>query len=265
MNGSVGVSIGNITGSGVLVDKDKAVTLTAVFDEKDLSRVALISDPYGKNPEEIVGISSGLLGGLIGFREEILQPTVSALDFLATTVANELNAIHTNGVDMRGEQGQALFTIDQITKTDPISGKTEYIDQAAAGIRVRMDDPGQVATGSLFRVIEDEKNLSGVDATLTYTPSFAAQVKPLSAVIKNNPHPSAGIVPRAGELLGQIPIGADNWSLYLDGATDLQNIQVMTRDGRHLMGAGLTSQEEQDALLTKENGFFPGPATRINI
>lgn len=258
VNGSVGVSIGNITGSGVLVDKDKAVTLTAVFDEKDLSRVALISDPYGKNPEEIVGISSGLLGGLIGFREEILQPTVSALDFLATTVANELNAIHTNGIDMRGEQGQALFTIDQITKTDPISGKTEYIDQAAAGIRVRMDDPAQVATGSLFRVIEDEKNLSGVDATLTYTPSFAAQVKPLSAVIKNNPHPSAGIVPRAGELLGQIPIGADNWSLYLDGATDLQNIQVMTRDGRHLMGAGLTSQEEQDALLTKENGFFPG-------
>jgi flagellar hook-associated protein FlgK len=258
VNGSVGVSIGNITGSGVLVDKDKAVTLAAVFDEKDLSRVALISDPYGKNPEEIVGISSGLLGGLIGFREEILQPTVSALDFLATTVSNELNAIHTNGIDMRGEQGQALFTIDQIAKTNPITGKTEYIDQAAAGIRVRLDDPAQVATGSLFRVIEDEKNLSGVDATLTYTPSFAAQVKPLSAVIKNNPHPSAGIVPRPGELLGQIPIGADNWSLYLDGATDLQNIQVMTRDGRHLMGAGLKSQEEQDALLTKENGFSPG-------
>jgi flagellar hook-associated protein FlgK len=258
VNGSVGVSIGNINGSGVLVDKDKAVTLAAVFDEKDLSRVALISDPYGKNPEEVVGISSGLLGGLIGFREQILQPTVSALDFLASTVANELNAIHTNGIDMRGAQGQALFTIDQTAKTNRITGETEYIDQAAAGIRVRLDDPAQVATGSLFRVIEDEKNLSGVDATLTYTPSFAEQIKPLSAVIKNNSHPSAGIVPRPGESIGQIPIGAENWSLYLDGATDLQNIQVMTRDGRHLMGAGLQSQEEQDALLTKENGFSSG-------
>ena len=258
VNGSVGVSIGNINGSGVLVEKDKAVTLAAVFDEKDLSKVALVSDPYGKEPEEIVGISSGLLGGLIGFREQILQPTVSALDFLATTVANELNTIHANGIDMRGNQGQALFTIDQAAKIDPITGKTEYIDKAAAGIRVRLDDPAQVATGSLFRVIEDEKNLSGVDAKLTYSASFAGQINPLSAVIKNNPHPSSGIVPRPGELLGQIPIGAENWSLYIDGATNLQNIQVMTRDGRHLMGAELQSPEEQDALLTKENGFSTG-------
>ena len=258
VNGSVGVSIGNISGSGVLVEKDKAITLATVFDEKDLSRVALVSDPYGRNPEEIVGVSSGLLGGLIGFREQILQPTVSALDHLASTVANELNAIHTNGIDMRGQQGQALFTIDQITTIDAVSGKTEYLDRAAAGIRVRLDDPLQVATGSLFRVIEDEKNLSGVDATLIYSPSFAAQIKPLSSVIKNNPHPSAGIVPRPGQSLGQIPMGAENWSLYLDGATDLQNIQVMTRDGRHLMGASLQSQEEQDSLITKENGFSPG-------
>ncbi len=258
VNGSVGVSIGNSSSGGVLVDKDKSVMLATQFDDQDLSRVALVSDPYGKNPEEIVGISNGLLGGLMGFREQILQPTLSGLDFMATTVANELNAIHTNGIDRNGQQGQALFTIDQTVKIDPLTGKKDYIDRPAAGIRVRLDDPAQVATGSLFRVIEDEKNLSGVDATLTYAPSFAAQVKPLSAVIKNNQHPSAGIVPRPGELLGQIPVGAENWSLFLNGATDLQNIQVMTRDGRHLMGSGLQTQEEQDALLTKENGFSQG-------
>lgn len=258
VNGSVGVSVGSSSSGGVLVEKDKAVTLAVKFDDQDLSRVALISDPYGKNPQEIAGVSSGLLGGLIGFREQILQPTFSGLDFMASTVANELNAIHTNGIDRVGQQGQALFTIDKTAKVDPLTGETDYIDRPAAGIRVRLDDPAQVATGSLFRVIEDEKNLSGVDATLTYTPSFAKQIKPLSAFIKNNPHPSAGIVPRPGQSLGQIPIGAENWSLYLDGATGLQNIQVMTRDGRHLMGAGLQSQEEQDALLTTENGFTQG-------
>ncbi|MBM3336368.1 MAG: flagellar hook-associated protein FlgK, partial [Betaproteobacteria bacterium] len=71
VNGSVGVSIGNMSGAGLIVDRDRAVALGVKFDETDLSRVSIIADPYGKTPEEISGISSGELGGLMGFREQV--------------------------------------------------------------------------------------------------------------------------------------------------------------------------------------------------
>ena len=154
--------------------------------------------------------------------------------------------------------GKPLFTIDQIKRTDPISGSTQLFDRAAAGIRVALDDASRVAAASLFRVIENENNLSGVDAILSYAPSFTDAAKPLSSILKNNPHPSAGIVPKAGAVLGQIPVGASDWSLFLDNATGKQNLQVFTRDGRQLVGTAIPTIEEQEALMKPENGFYEG-------
>ncbi len=257
-NGAVDISIGNLKGSGVIVEGDRSVPLLARFDERDLSRVSLISDPYSKEPREIVGISSGELGGLFSFREQVLQPTTSALDFLAGKVAEEINVVHRNGMDARGDVGGDLFQIARVARIDAQTGATVMVDRAAAGIRVATDDPSRVAAAAVFRVIESDANLSGADASLSYASAYTTAVKSLSAVIVNNPHPSAGIVPKAGVPLAQLPIGADNWSLYLDGATGLQNLQVFTRDGRHLIGSGIDSTEEQDALLRPENGFFAG-------
>ena len=256
LNGSVGVSLGNMSGSGLIVDGDKSVALAVKFDETDLSRVSIIADPYGKTPEEVVGISSGELGGLMSFREQVLQPTFTSLDFLATVVAREVNAIHVNGIDTRGDLGKELFTIQPVTVRDPISGNNLQIDRASAGIKVAINDPTRVAAGALFRVIENENNLSGVDATLSYAPSFAepSAIRPLSQVLKNNAHPLAAIVPPTSRLLGQIPLGSDNWSLSLHGATSTQQLTVFTRDGRQLTGKAL-SAEDRTSILTTENGF----------
>lgn len=257
-NGAVDLSIGNSVGGGKLVDGDKAIPLEARFDEKDLSRVSIISDPYSKTPTEVVGVTSGELGGLMGFREQVLQPTFESLDYLTSSFANAVNAIHRNGVDADGKVGKDLFVIDAITRADAVSGETVAIDRPSAGIRLAIDDPRKIAAGSLFRVIEGETNLSGVDAALSYSPAFTAAARPLSEVLKNNAHPSAGIVPKAGAVLGQIPIGADNWSLYLDNASGNQNLQVFTRDGRQLMGASIATDAERDSLLRPENGFYAG-------
>lgn len=257
-NGAVDVSIGNLRGSGAIVTGDRTVPLLARFNDSDLSRVAIIADPYSKQPQEIVGISSGELGGMLSFREQVLQPTTSALDFLATKVAQEINAIHRNGMDARGEVGGDLFSIARVPRTDSLTGETNLVDRAAAGIRLATDDPSRVAAAAVFRVIESDANLSGADATLSFAASYTTAVKTLSQVLVNNPHPSAGMVPTSGVPLAQLPIGADNWSLYLDGATGLQNLQVFTRDGRHLIGAGIDNPEEQDALLRPENGFVAG-------
>jgi len=109
-------------------------------------------------------------------------------------------------------------------------------------------------------VIENENNFSNVDATLTYAASYPdpTRVKPLSQVLPNNPSPLAGIAAPRELLLGQIPLGSNNWSLFLDGATDRQQLQVFTRDGRQILGAPITDDTERRALMTTANGFTPG-------
>lgn len=259
-NGAVDISVGTIASAGKLVVGDRSTPLMANFDERDLSRVAIILDPYAKLPEEVVGISSGELGGLMGFREQVLQPSFEAIDNLATMVAGELNQIHANGIDLDGEVGKPLFAIDKVTRMDAASRTSIAIDRASAGIRLVLDDPKKIAAGALFRVIENPNNLSGTDAVLTYQPSYAdpSRVRSLSQVLKNNPNPSAGISAPADQLLGQIPLGASNWSLFMDNATDKQNIQVLTRDGRHLLGAPIADDAARRALLTTNNGFIKG-------
>ncbi len=259
-NGAVDLSIGSAVGGARIVDGDKSVPLEARFDEKDLSRVTIVADPYSKTPTEVVGVSSGELGGLLGFREQVLQPTFASLDFLVTTFAGEINAIHRNGIDVEGNVGKDLFQIDQITKTDPASGQSVKIDRPSAGIRLAVDDANKVAAGGLFRVIENAKNLSGADASLSYAADYAnpTSVPSLSQVLRNNPDPSAGIAAPRDQLLGQIPMGADNWSLFLDNASDKQNIQVFTRDGRQLLGAPITDDATLRSLITTKNGFVGG-------
>lgn len=257
VNGGVKVSIGSVGNMGTIVNYDKAVPLEARFDENDLSRVSVVADPYGTSPQEIAGIGSGELGGLLTFREQVLQPSTMALDGLAVSVVKEINAIHTNGIDANGDVGQDLFRIQKVTVTDPVSGKATEVDRPAAGMVVNIRDQDKVAAGSLFRVIESDTNLSGVDATLSYKPDWAKGVRPLSAYLSNNDSPAAGKSPPSTQLLGQVPIGASNWSLFLDNASGDQQVQVFTRDGRQLVGSPLT-KAQQDLLMTGENGFNDG-------
>ncbi|NCW79153.1 MAG: hypothetical protein EBV64_14620, partial [Oxalobacteraceae bacterium] len=103
-NGAVDISLTNSAKVGVVVRGQEAIELAARFDETDIGRVSIIADPYDKKTAEtIAGISSGELGGLLAFREQMLQPTMDQLDFLTTTFVNEVNAIHTNGIDHRQE------------------------------------------------------------------------------------------------------------------------------------------------------------------
>lgn len=260
INGSVKISIGATSTSGVIVSGQKSIELGARFDETDLGRVAIIADPYGLEPQTVAGVSSGALGGLLSFREQVLQPTVSQLDFLASTVVDEVNAVHRDGIDANGNTGKDLFVIDPVIHTDAVSGEETSISRAAAGIRMALTDQSYVAAGALFRVIENDNNISGVDATLSYAASYAdpAKVPALFDVIKNNPDPSAGVNVPTAMLIGQLPQGSDNWSLYLDNASAGQQMHVFTRDGRQLVGAPLDDDAAVRALMTTANGFIAG-------
>jgi flagellar hook-associated protein 1 len=264
-NGSVNVGIGSVAGSGLILNGQNTLQIGAQFDVADMGRFTIVGDPFG-NAEPIIGVGNGELGGLVNFREQVLQPSVEHLDFLAKTLAHEVNTVQRNGIDTHGELGKDLFVITTVDRTDKASGAVTKIDRAAEGLKVAITDTSRIAAGARFRVIENEKNLSGVDAVLSYAPSFAntTNVKPLSQVIKNNPDPSAGIAAPENLLLGQITQGSDNWSLFLDDATDQQQIQIFTRDGRHLIGSPLKDDPEDPdynvlkSIVKTENGFVPG-------
>ena len=259
VNGAVNISLTNNGKVGVVVDVHKAFELSAKFDEQDLGRVAIVLDPYGTK-EAVPGIGNGQLGGLLTFREQMLQPTMAQLDFLAKNIVDQVNTVHTNGIDLIGNVGTNLFKIDAISTTDAVSGEVIAIDRAAAGINLAIDDPAKVAAAALFRVIENDKNLSNADATLSYAANYAnpAVIPSIATVIKNNSIPSSGVNAPQSKLLGQIPLGSNNWNLYLDGATNNQQLQIFTRDGRQLVGAPLTDATEADLLITENNGFFAG-------
>ncbi len=54
-------------------------------------------------------ISGGELGGLIRYREEVLDPTMNSLGRLALAVSDQVNTQLGQGLDLKGDVGKALF------------------------------------------------------------------------------------------------------------------------------------------------------------
>ncbi|MCX7211016.1 MAG: flagellar hook-associated protein FlgK [Burkholderiales bacterium] len=157
-NGSVNVGIGSVAGSGLILNGQNTLQIGAQFDVADMGRFTIVGDPFG-NAEPIIGVGNGELGGLVNFREQVLQPSVEQLDFLAKILANEVNAVQRNGIDTHGELGKDLFVITTVDRTDKASGAVTKIDRAAEGLKVAITDTSRIAAGARFRVIENEKNL----------------------------------------------------------------------------------------------------------
>ncbi|NBX05396.1 MAG: flagellar hook-associated protein FlgK [Betaproteobacteria bacterium] len=260
LNGTVTVSLGPSITQDVVVSGNKSVEIGANFNSASPEKVALVLDPYGK-ALALSGPTSGSISGLMTFREQVLGSSRAALDNLAKSFAGAVNEVHLGGIDGYGEPAGTLFTFDPAA-----SG-------AAGGMRVAFDDPMRVSAAAQFRVIEKDTNTSGTDATLLYDPSISgtsttADGKPIvraddiSKVFVNNAHPSAGhTVSVASSVpiqpLASVARGMQDVSFFLDAAQSGQNLNILTRDGRALVGGSL-SADMQEVLMTPANGFAEG-------
>jgi len=249
-NGIVTVSIGPTINADVLVDNQKSYMIAANYDSASTEKVALILDPYGK-ASTLSRISSGSLSGILAFRSQVLGSSRNALDGLAQTFANEVNAIHQDGVDGYGNAGQAIFTFDP--KAANLSG----------GMLVAFDDPLKVAAGAQFRVVEGAENPSGTNAKVNYDLSPVAGPPALQNVLLNNATVGIAKPINVSSSLGvtsvaAVPLGMQDVSVYLDNMQPGQQLQIYTRDGRHLMGSSDISALAEDNLVKQENGFAQG-------
>lgn len=245
-NGAVTVSLGASITKDVLVQGKTATLLAAENNTSSAEKLSLVLDPYGDR-KTISSISGGQIAGLLTFREQVLSGSRDALDTLATTLAREVNAVHTQGVDADGQRGLALFAIDS---QNP---------HASSGLSVAISDPLRVSTASAFRIIEDASNTGQEDASIQYqSPSYAGAAG-LAQVFKNNDNLTAAVQFKVTGTPGEaavttIEAGMRDVTLYLDTLAAGQQLQVLTRDARHLLGQTL-SNEQQNRLLSSSYGF----------
>nr|WP_321272594.1 flagellar hook-associated protein FlgK [uncultured Tolumonas sp.] len=71
-----------------------------------------ISLQYGSQTFSVNDDAGGSIGGLLDYETDVLTPTISALNDLAATIADEFNTLQASGYDADGNSGSALFTYD---------------------------------------------------------------------------------------------------------------------------------------------------------
>jgi len=105
-DGQVNVSIGN---GQALVTGSEARKLTASTSTFDTTRLEVSYDtPNG--PMEISSqIKGGVLGGLVGFRNQVLDTAENTLGKIAIGVSTAFNAQHQLGIDLKGKTGGDFF------------------------------------------------------------------------------------------------------------------------------------------------------------
>ncbi len=247
-NGTVTVSLGGTITQSVVVDGQKNIPIGR--NDKSADPFGLLLDPYG-NTNSLSDASGGTIGGLKTFMSQILDPAQKSLNLLAKTFVDQVNTVQRNGVDAYGNSGVDLLKIDP------------SVPNGAAGMQVTFLDGLRLATGSKFRIAENVSNPSSVQATVNYTP-----VPPIPSVsnpsLVNNPNPASGLkVVNQGAkdytVLATVAAGLNSPAFYLDNAQPGQQLQMITRDGRQILGQPLTT-DQQFKILTPENGFTQ-PAT----
>ena len=242
-NGTVTVSLGGTITQSVVVDGQVATPIG--LNPKSGDPLSIILDPYGK-AQNLAGASGGTIGGLKSFMGQVLQPAQKSLNSLATTFVTQVNQIQNNGIDGYGTLGQNLLSIDPL------------VPNAAEGIKVIQSDGMRIATGSQFRVTESTSNPDAVKADVTYI-AGPAPVGISNPNLSNNPNATAGVPVNiqgnaAYQAVTSVAAGVTDPVFYLDNAQTGQQLQVLTKEGRQLIGSPLTV-DQQYQILTPGNGF----------
>ena len=325
-NGTVKVGIGNLDKTAVENNRFGQVSVQSSGGRPASMQLVLNFDDTSRDLSQVDG---GELSGLMSFRDRVLSPTMAGFETLATNLVSEINAVHAQGMDLAGNQGQAIFAVRpqaevffgasagrlqvEVAAGNDLSvdGKTVQLqfdgqrnqwfginaqgqrvaaagastsvsidgidiqiigdaqdgDQIQIGLRanaarsmfVALSDVKDLAAAQLFNIVADASNVGNVQAQVSLADAAPATLPDLSTVLQNNAHPTAATTVQTSltQALMQIPAGTSELQLLLaDPATNAAELQVFTKDGRHLFGEQLSVAQQQIAL-SAGNGFSP--------
>lgn len=246
-NGAVLVSVGDTLNQGVLVN---GTTARAIEVDTSQGQLRFVIDPYG-HPEGLSTFTQGKIGGVLTFREQVLDQAQGALNTLARVVTDEVNVVHRSGLDAQGRLGGDVFSISANARSP------------AAGMTMVLQDANRVAAAGQFRVINDPLNTGNAQARVSYTARDESKVPTLvgDLAMAQAPQIAFATLPLSDNKpfvgVGTVPLGSTDVVIALTDAKPGQVMQVMTRDGRHLAGSPL-SDLERSLLMQSGNGLEEG-------
>jgi len=125
-----------------------------------------------------------------------------------------------------------------------------------------VEDAKAIAAGDLFRISKNVANTSEANATIRLVDSAAATttIPKLDTLLVNNINQDAALAISTSYSLAKtiVPAGTSNLELTMSKAASSDaELQVFTRDGRHLFGSAL-SDAQRSVMLSEQNGFVTG-------
>ncbi|RXE48419.1 flagellar hook-associated protein FlgK [Chromohalobacter israelensis] len=141
----------NLENGQPLVSGTQSYDLEAVESNEDPSRTVIAYRDAAGNVNQIddSAFENGELGGLLSFRSETLDSVQNQLGRMTVVLGSEFNAVHENGVDLNGDDGEAFFNIGspQVMSNSENDGNGE--------ITAEYDDVNQL-TSSDYRITATE-------------------------------------------------------------------------------------------------------------
>jgi flagellar hook-associated protein 1 FlgK len=243
INGEVQVGVYSNFSQGVLVDRNAARRLEVATDPVT-GRIDIQLGLQSRR-ETVTGLSGGEIGGLLAFREQVMTPSRDRLNDVARSLVAAVNRVHRSGIDALGRPGTDLLAI--------APGLS-----AAEGMQVALEDPRAIVAASAFRANANALNVGTAVATVSYTQPALSE-PPLATTLFSSQGLESTPIPFEVSLgtrpLTQIPAGLANPTVWID-PQDGQWPQLVTRDGRHLLGTAL-NDAQRTALMSSE-GMTPG-------
>lgn len=106
-----GITYNVMIGSGQpLVVGNSAATLEVRNSEADPTQIDIfMKNGSGVDAKVTDELGAGTIGGLVNYRDQVLQPTINEVGRLAIVFSNTMNEQHRKGMDLNGDIGQDLF------------------------------------------------------------------------------------------------------------------------------------------------------------
>jgi flagellar hook-associated protein 1 FlgK len=127
-NGALNVFVGN---GQPLVLQGQTTSLTTLPNQFNASQLEISTATSNGNVIS-GGITSGDLGGLLAARSQVINPALNQLGEVATALSQTVNAQQSNGLDLNGQLGAAIFS----TPTAQASASSKNTDTTSASVTV---------------------------------------------------------------------------------------------------------------------------------
>jgi len=201
-DGSLNVFIGS--GQSLVIGSE-ARMLGVDIGEFDPTQSVVTYVGTGGNTPLDDSLTGGNLGGLLDFRGNLLQPARQSLGQTALAFAESFNEQHMSGMDLRGNLGGALFSVD-----------------APESLYSRLN----TGTGTASATVSDAADYTGAD----YQLSFDGAAYTLTRI------DTGQTIPMSGSGTALDPFVADGLSIEVGGAPAAGD-QVLIRSGQGLAGS----------------------------